>query len=258
MWDSNLTNGILSSLFSFKRILQRIPQTETFVSQKDTYVHLTESVYVTFNGLRWLQYSFLFVGSVYGTPFFLKTGQFLTIGYQSSKNSLCLVFIYWVWREEEWGHLHKTKTLKRLCRGTPNLSHALTLDSPSFAITAFHFNVKKSWHPVRTYLTKLLLRLGRIGGSNVHHGFLRQLVEFAESGFLQKTKTIFDLVSSRLPSRFVHSTVGNIHPQKAFPMKRFQFSTIDRPPETLKFQFYKTLDQPYVHLIICYRFRSLL
>ncbi len=39
---------ILSSLFSFKRI----PQMETFVPQKDTYVRLTESVYITFNELR--------------------------------------------------------------------------------------------------------------------------------------------------------------------------------------------------------------
>ncbi len=45
---------------------------ETFVPQLDTYVHLTESIYITFNGLRWLRYSFPFVRSVYGTLFFLK------------------------------------------------------------------------------------------------------------------------------------------------------------------------------------------
>ncbi len=56
-----------------------MPQTETFVPQTDTYVRLTEFVYIMFKGLRWLPYSFLFVGSVCGS-FFLKNGQFLPIG----------------------------------------------------------------------------------------------------------------------------------------------------------------------------------
>ncbi len=38
---------------------------ETFVPQKDMYVRLTESVYITFNELRWLRYSFPFVGLVF-------------------------------------------------------------------------------------------------------------------------------------------------------------------------------------------------